>query len=97
MSKVIRSTVNNLRNIKQLLNVSKSSELVQVQNIVAFKITFDAIRQEIKDLDKPKNLNKVNIPEHLDEVVKTKDASNRDQDALNQVNIPEYKDDLIVS
>ena len=89
MSKVTRSTANNLRNIKQLLNVSKSSELVQVQNIVEFKITSDAIRQEVKDLDEHKNLNKVNIPEHLDEVVKTKDAPNHDQDALKQVNIPE--------
>ena len=78
-----------MRNIKQLLNVSKSSELVQVQNIVAFKITSVAIWQEIKDLDVQKNLNKVNIPEHLDEVVKTKDAPNHDQDALKQVNIPE--------
>ena len=89
MSKVTRSTANNLRNIKQLLNVSKSSELVQVQNIVEFKITSGAIRQEVKDLDENKNLNKVKIPEHLDKMDKTKDAPNHDQDALKQVNIPE--------
>ena len=77
--------------------MSKSSELVQVQNIVEFKITSDAIRQEVKDLDEHKNLNKVNIPEYLNEVDKTKDAPNRDQDALNQVNIPEHEDDLIMS
>ena len=77
--------------------MSKSSELVQVQNIVEFKITSDAIRQEIKYLDEHKNLKKVNIPEHLDEVDKTKDVPNRDQDALNQVNIPEHEDDLIMS
>jgi hypothetical protein len=28
---------------------------------------------------------------------KTKDAPNRDQDALNQVNIPEHEDDTIMS
>ena len=94
---VTRSTANNFRNINQLHNVSKSSELVKVQSIVEFKITSDAIQQEVKDLDENKNLDKIKIPEHLDEMDKTKDAPNHDQDALKQVNIPEYEDDLIMS
>ena len=68
MSKVTRSTANNLRNIKQLLNVSKSSELVQVQNIVSLNMKLNVTSADHQMVNES-SVEKFDIP-NQDQIVK---------------------------
>ena len=65
MSKVTRSTAYNLRNIKQLLNVSKSSELVQVQNIVSLNIKLKDVTSTDHQMVNVSSVEKFDMPNQV--------------------------------